>query len=58
MSDNHTSITSKNELQKIEFTICRVKTIKELQEDEKPIRNFDEVLKPIEKKGVIYGHLV
>ena len=58
MSDNHTSTISKNELQKIDFTISRVKVIKELQEDDKPIHNFDEVFKPIEKKGVIYGHLV
>ena len=58
MSDNHISTTSKNELKKIEFTISRVRVIKELQEDEKPTRNIDEVLKPIEKKGVIYGRLV
>ncbi len=58
MSDNHTSTISKNELQKIDFTISRVKVIKSLNEDEKLNRNYDDILKPIEKKGVINGHLV
>lgn len=45
-------------MQKIDFTISRVKVIKSLNEDEKLNRNYDDILKPIEKKGVINGHLV